>query len=145
MSDYHDFQRVPDDEGEQAPGGKIGKIVGICCVVLVASFLVCGTGCYFFFQFGKQQRAMQYGILLMGHLDDEAQKKVAKEKFEAFVSLSEEGKIGFLTFGIIENRFNEVTLDGQVTDAEFDHLMKLVDDIIAKDGQISIQDYPAGK
>jgi hypothetical protein len=53
--------------------------------------------------------------------------------------------IGFLTFGVLSNRFNTANdNDGRIDEAELDHLMLLVVDIDNHGGNVDINQYPGG-
>lgn len=52
--------------------------------------------------------------------------------------------IGFLTFGILSNRYNAAYADGVIDAAELDHLMLLVTDIDASGGNVDMARYPGG-
>jgi multimeric flavodoxin WrbA len=51
---------------------------------------------------------------------------------------------GFLTFGVISNRFNTANADGRIDETELDHLMLLVVDIDNHGGNVDINQYPGG-
>jgi hypothetical protein len=52
--------------------------------------------------------------------------------------------VGFLTFGVISNRFNTANADGRIDETELDHLMLLVVDIDNHGGNVDINQYPGG-
>ncbi|MBX7193573.1 MAG: hypothetical protein K1X94_16070 [Sandaracinaceae bacterium] len=53
--------------------------------------------------------------------------------------------IGFLTFGTLNNRFEDSRADGTIDDAELDHLMELVRDIDDHGGNVDMNQYPEGR
>lgn len=52
--------------------------------------------------------------------------------------------IGFLTFGVLSNRFNAANMDGRIDEGELDHLMLLVVDIDNTGGNVDLNQYPGG-
>lgn len=54
-------------------------------------------------------------------------------------------RLGFMGAGVLLNRFSDAKADTQITEAELDHLMALVHDIVVGDGEIDPAAYPNGR
>lgn len=53
--------------------------------------------------------------------------------------------VGFMTFGLLNNRFEDARRDGTIDPGELDHLMELVADIDQHGGNVDLGQYPTGR
>ena len=53
--------------------------------------------------------------------------------------------VGFLTFGVLTNRFNDANADQHITPEELDHIMLLIVDIDNHGGNVDLAQYPGGR
>lgn len=53
--------------------------------------------------------------------------------------------VGFLTFGLLNNRFTDAEADGSINAAELDHLMELIVAIDQGGGNVDVNAYPGGR
>jgi hypothetical protein len=53
--------------------------------------------------------------------------------------------VTFLTFGVLSNRYNDAMADGRIDATELDHVMELIRDIDARNGNVDISQYPGGR
>jgi hypothetical protein len=54
-------------------------------------------------------------------------------------------EVGWMTFGVLNNRYTDANADGVIRPEELDHLMVLVADIDARGGNVDLASYPSGR
>lgn len=59
--------------------------------------------------------------------------------------LAQGGRIEWLAFSVLVNRWTDAKADYVITDAELTRLMSLVHDIDARGGGVDVRDYPDGR
>lgn len=58
---------------------------------------------------------------------------------------AQRSSVGFLTFGLLNNRWTDANADGHIDAAELDHLMELIVDIDQHGGNVDVNSYPGGR
>ena len=58
------------------------------------------------------------------------------------VAISDEGDISLITFGILNNRFEDARRDGIIDEEELHLGMELIHDIVISNGSVDIERYP---
>lgn len=61
------------------------------------------------------------------------------------VALSDEGHLSFITFGILNNRYEDARRDGTVDAEELHHGMELIHDIVIGNGSVDVNRYPQAR
>jgi hypothetical protein len=58
------------------------------------------------------------------------------------VAISDEGNLSFITFGILNNRYEDARRDGIIDAEELHFGMELIHDIVISNGSVDIERYP---
>lgn len=121
----------------------IAVVVALVLVCLggVAVFLSCGS----LFSFGQRERINQISMQLHASLTGNPNAPVYEQDLRGLEQLNRDGNVSFMAFGVLENRVKDAALDGVIDAGEMDHVMALVRDINAGNGNISLQSYPQGR
>ncbi len=60
----------------------------------------------------------------------------------ALVAISDAGHLSFITFGILNNRYEDARRDGTIDQEELHHGMELIHDIVVGNGSVDLERYP---
>lgn len=115
---------------------------------VVALLGCCGTGAFMFMCGGLVNVGQEAQIeMISGRLPAATAGHPRATEYEAELTHfdSIRPQVGFLTFGVLNNRFTDATVDGTISPEELDHLMELVRDIDAHGGDVDINAYPGGR
>lgn len=116
--------------------GGVAALLG-CCGFGIAT-IACGG----LFSFGQEEQLRLVSATL--HAETIGHPRAAEYEAELARFDATRPNIGFLTFGVLSNRFQAAQADGSIDDAELDHLMELVTDIDARGGNVDMAQYPNG-
>ncbi|HPZ09563.1 MAG TPA: hypothetical protein PL110_15785 [Candidatus Eremiobacteraeota bacterium] len=123
-----------------ACGGGCGLLAVLSLIGVIVFVFLGGK----FFDFGKKERVKQYVMTIKANIPEEMEgkKENIKSECDKLQTLTDSGKLDFLTFGILENVFSEIYEKDKSIDAkEMKVLMDLIEDINRKGGKVNYTDY----
>ena len=124
-----------------------GWIIAAVIALTIGCILTCALGfsCQSCFSMGKRERVRQIVVALRSAAQDHPNQATHEEDLRALEALNQDDGVAFMAFGTLENRFNDVSRDGNLTHEDVDHVMVLIDDIVTHDGNIDLARYPQGR
>lgn len=133
------------------PAPAKSRRTGCIIAVAVALVLVCLGGvalslsCGSLFNFGQRERINQISMQLRASLTGNPNAAVYEQDLRGLDQLNRDGNVSFMAFGVLENRVKDASRDGVISPEEMDHVMALIRDINAGNGNINLQSYPQGR
>ena len=130
-----------------APKSRRGWLIGGGIALLVCCLLCAGIGigCNACWTMGKKEVARQMTVAIRGAMTGHPRQAEYEQALVRFQELADGDEINILAFSVLQNRYNDVRLDGQITHDEVDHIMELIADINSGNGTIDVNRYPQAR
>lgn len=137
---------MPHHDGEFLPPQQRSRsgcwlVAGIGCAVLVVLFIAACIGIFFWWDDFAVQGYDQVRIELEQSLSAEDRIPELTKALDENRLLLEDGKMSFLTFGLIVDRMGNVSADGDVNDSEVDHVLEILNAAIEGGGKVDLERF----
>ena len=131
--------------------GSRKKWIIALAVAIVILLLCCGTsaagfiGCQGALGAASKERVAQIRAALTPAAAGHEQALVYEQQLDRLEVLADDGALELLAFGVLENRYKDISRDGEITAEELDFMMALITDIDDGEGRIDMRRYPRGR